>query len=1022
MKKRLLLFVLLIWAHLSFSQTSSVSFTINTQPCNNNGVITATFTGLTAPITATYYIGNQPAIVHTILSGNTDVLTNYSGANLYVTAQDVNNTTAYGQFSAAPFYVSVSSTTAICPNPSIATATISGGASPYTYNWYNLATNNTVSTSNPASLAGGGYGLIVTDNNGCTVNDDSIGIYTQAPFNLTVSTTPANCTNGSASVTNISAGGTPPYSYLWSNNATTSSITGLTMGSYNVTVTDANGCFKTNYAYIQQSVSINPNLVTTPATCIQTNGAIAAFPSGGMTPYSYLWSNSATTSSISNIASGSYHVAITDANGCIGSGSAYVNSTTPVNATYTTTPSSCSAPTGSATLNITGGVAPYTVSWNTYPVQTGITASNLPAGNYSFHIVDANSCVRNGTVTIPPVNVISATFSSINPTCTAANGSITVSPSGGTAPYTYVWSNNATTSSINGLTAGYYSVTITDNAGCTANKYHSIYSSSPVSVGVTTTQASCIYNNDGSITATAYGGTAPYTYSWSNGANTATANNLHMGNYYLSVTDANGCTAHTYVFVPYNSSNNSCYCTITGTVYEDLNNNCVKDAGEPGIQNIQVHLSGFGYAYTNANGVYSFNAPNGSYTLSESVQYYYPLAACQNNSIAVNVTAGSGCSQTFNFANVVNPIHDVKISNWNFNYPVPGNNYNISSIITNSGTIAEPTMIAGMNTDIQLSAPTITPSSIYTNTGVGSYSLLSGALNLAPGSSQYFNINYAVPTNIPLGTSLVFKDTVAYTGPMTNWTNDYTPWNNVRYFSPTVVGSYDPNFKEVLPKGVGPTGKITYADSVLEYMVHFQNTGTYQAQNIVVIDTLDADLDWSTLHPEYQSHPCKVTIGENGVVKFTFTNINLPAKIYDEQGSNGMFTYTIKTKSGLPLGTKFTNSAAIYFDYNDPVITNTTINTLYDPLGIINVSGNNESTFVLYPNPASKICNVKLNTVATQNSLVKVVDISGKLLATQTIEKGTQTVAINVANLAAGVYFVTVSGEKTSTQKMVIMK
>ena len=121
------------------------------------------------------------------------------------------------------------------------------------------------------------------------------------------------------------------------------------------------------------------------------------------------------------------------------------------------------------------------------------------------------------------------------------------------------------------------------------------------------------------------------------------SHNVGMGKYYLTVTDANGCKKTQQVTIGDNATSTSCYCTITGTVYADANNNCSQDGGENGIHNVQIHVSGMGYVYTNSNGVYQMQVPSGTYTVSETVQQIYPLAGCQTNHQVVNVTAASNC-------------------------------------------------------------------------------------------------------------------------------------------------------------------------------------------------------------------------------------------------------------------------------------------------------------------------------------------------------------------------------------------
>lgn len=1017
-----------LYAGSVWGQSATTTFVLTTPPCNANGVLTANFTGLIPPITVTWHLSSGN-VVHTSTTLS-DALTGYTGEHLFVTASGAGPNMVDGVYQGAPpFFYQVGVTPAICPAQGTATATVTGGAAPYTYVWTDVATSTTASTTNPASLPNGNYNVMITDANGCTFgsiyNNDSIYVNSTAPFNFNFSVTPANCTNGAIAVTGLS-GGIAPYTYLWSNGSTASSLSGLTAGLYSVTVTDAQGCQRTKQEHVNQSITIGVNPTVTPATCVQNNGSIITFGSGGTPPYSYQYSNGGTTQTQSGLGAGLYTIQVTDANGCTGNSSAYVNASTPISVTYSATASSCTAATGSATLAITGGAAPYTVSWATFPAQTGITASNLAPGTYAFHVTDANGCVQNGAAVVHPVNQIVASVTGTSATCLQTNGTATVVPSGGALPYTYLWSNGATTATATGLAAGSYSVTITDAAGCAINKFKTVESHSPVSMGLSSTPTSCIYAADGSIASTVLGGATPYTYSWSSGQSTPNASGLATGLYHLNVTDANGCTASAYSQVTAGPGT-SCYCTITGTVYNDANANCVMDAGETGIPNIQIHCAGFGYTYTNAAGVYTFKVPSGSYTLSETVLANYPLAGCQNNANAITAVAAAGCTQTVNFANTINPLHDIKISLWNASAAVPGNTYSQTCIVSNQGTIAESTILAGYKNDGQIGAATISPSGIFTSPSANYYSTSGNTFpSLAPGANQMFNMSYSMPTNIPMGTSLVFRDSAVYAGPMSSWINDYSPWNNVNAFNGTVVSSYDPNFMQVNPQGEGPQGYISRTDSVLEYMVHFQNLGTYKAQNVVVIDTLNSNLDWSTLRPVYSSHKASVTISEQGVLKYTFANIELPAKMTNDAASNGMFTFTIKQKPNLAYGTQLPNKAGIYFDYNDPVITNNVLNTLRQPTTIEGTEGKDKLSFAIYPNPAStSFTAVVDNKWAGAATSLTITDISGRVIAVKEmkLQAGKQLISMGTESLTDGVYFVNLNiAGKKSSQKLVIVK
>lgn len=1023
----LLLMVLSVAAH-----AQTVSFTLTTAPCHDDGVLTANITGLTPPLTVNWHtIGlSGTTITHTGVSGLSDALTGYSGGPVYVSVSDA-STTSYGSFvGAPPLTYSVSTTAAVCPALGTATASVSGGTSPYTYSWFNATTSAVVSTTNPASLPAGHYGVTITDAGGCTYGslhaNDSITVYVTAPFTLTSSTTVANCTNGTASVT-ASSGATAPLGYLWSTGATSSSISGLSMGSYPVTVTDALGCSATAYPYVSQAITISAPTTPTPATCLSSDGAIIAFGSGGVPPYTFLWSNGATTASQSGLAAGYYGVTVHDANGCVGTGGNYVSVSTPITVTATSTASSCTSPTGSASITPAGGTPPYSYIWYTSPVQTTATATTLAAGNYDFKVTDAVGCIRTGTVVVNPIHMITAAFSATSATCTLSNGSLHVTPAGGTTPYTYAWSTGGTASTISSVAGGGYNVTITDAAGCHVTKYGTVPVYSPMGVSLSTTPASCIFNSDGSATATPYGGTSPYTYHWTGGGTTSSITGIPKGPYWLYVTDATGCTADEYVYVGYNTAATSCYCTISGTVYHDANNNCTQDAGEAGIPNIQIYCSGRGYTYTDPSGHYSFMVPSGTYTVTETILAFYPLSTCATNNVVVTASAASGCVLPVNFANAINPIHDVHVSTWDYNHAIPGNTYNQVTIISNAGTVTESSALAGYKADGQLFAPTIVPGGIFSGSPYW-YSTGSALPSLTPGATQNYHMSYSVPTTIPLGTSVVFKDSGAYTAPMSNWLTDYSPWNNVNYFTTDVVGSYDPNFKEVHPKGVGPNGNITYADSVLEYMVHFQNTGTYFAENIVVIDTLDDNLDYTSLRPVYMSHPCNVTLDQVAsgakVATFTFKNIHLPAQSSDDLRSNGMFTYTVKTKPGLAIGSQIHNRASIYFDYNEPIVTNRTVNTIAIS-GIANSPKVEPGSFSVYPNPASNTFNTVINSEAAGAATLMVADISGRTMMTKSIDlvKGSQTISSDAGQFAPGIYFVSLNHNgKTETQKLVVIK
>jgi uncharacterized repeat protein (TIGR01451 family) len=1057
-KQLLLVAFFLFSVNCMKAQTPTGTCNIIQQPCNGNGVMTTTISGsVTLPLTFTYYAYDASPISHSNINSIIDTLKGITNPISYIYVTDVNGgivciiwSNSIGML--APFQIdNPIITNAICPSlTGSAELTINGGTAPASVQWFEHINYNShgtyIGTGNPMNLTPGFYSALVTDVNGCYLfygtDSSEIDVQNISPVTFSISTTDAGCTNGTANV-NSPSGGIAPYTYQWFNGANSSSINNLVQGNYYVTVTDAQGCKNSSSFYVQQSPLITVHTTPTPATCLQNDGKVIAFGSGGTPPYTYLYSTGFAGQTATGLSGDSLiSVTVTDAKGCTGTDWVYVSTSTPITVTYSTVKSSCTASTGSATLNINGGTPPYLIDWNTFPKQTNISISNMPPGFYSFKVSDAAGCIRTGVAVIEQQSTINANAYSANPVCPATTGNVYVNVSGSDPPFTFLWNTGATTATISNVSSGSYSCIITDKAGCTVTKYEGIYSTSPININITTTPASCMYANDGSSYANPIGGTAPYAYLWSDGQTTPTATNLKSGNYYVSVKDVNGCTQiipplntcscfgpkpfDKYTFVDFDSTNDNCYCTLKGKVYVDQNNNCQYDAGEQGIEHSMVHCSTFGYGFTDANGDYSFKVPSGSYTLSESVQYVYPLASCQNNSIAVNVTAASGCVSTVNFANAINPIHDLHIYKTCMHPPIPGNSYYDKLIVQNDGTVTESNIQSGYAHDGQLQYYNTTPISFTQLNSISEpnwYSINSGFPTLDPGAATILTTQYSVPTNIPLGTEVNFWDTATFISPMSSWLNDYTPWNNLENYKATVVGSYDPNFKEVSPKGFGPEGNISPDDTVLDYIIHFQNTGSYYAQNVVLTDTLDTDLNWESLRLGYSDHNYTANITESGVLKFTFNNINLDWQANNDINSRALVAYSIKLKSNLIPGTKIKNSAAIYFDYNAPVITNTTVNTIQIAAGV-NEKANSTSDVTVYPNPFSSITTIAYSVKQDATVELNVINLLGQQIAL--IDGGNKTsgnhsIQWNAENIAPGIYVLVLKvNDQVSTKKLIV--
>ncbi len=435
-------------------------------------------------------------------------------------------------------------TNAICTAANgSATSATTGGRAPYTFAW-----SNSTSVQNLSNVAAGTYTLTVTDANLCRVTTSTTVGTTTNTINTTISNTPVVClTQGTASLT-APTGGTAPYAFNWGGGVTSQNRINLAAATYNVTVSDANGCSTTRSTTVASTPStISSTISNTPAGCTSLGTASLTTPTGGTAPYAFNWGGGITSQNRTNLAVGTYNVTITDANGCVATRSTNVASTAiTVTGSSSTTATTCGVSSGIATVNATNGAAPYTFVWSNGSVQQ--TATGLGAGSYNVTITDANGCtgvVTNVTVANPAAPSLSVSgFTNVS--CNGGNnGSVTVTASGGTAPYNFTWSNGAVGASATGLTAGSYTVTVTDAASCAFTLSQNINQPAILSLSAFATNITCNGANNGSITTTVTGGTPNYTYLWSNSASTQNISALATGAYGLTVTDANGCTTNT---------------------------------------------------------------------------------------------------------------------------------------------------------------------------------------------------------------------------------------------------------------------------------------------------------------------------------------------------------------------------------------------------------------------------------------------------------------------------------------------
>lgn len=371
---------------------------------------------------------------------------------------------------------------------------------------------------------------------------------TTVPLTLATSSTPSVCgaNNGTATVT--TSGGVGPFTYLWSpGGQTTASISNLAPGSYTVTVNDPLSCTPPQTSTVVVGTSgtgptLNP--AVTNATC-GCNGSINVNASGGTTPYTYTWTGGLSGASPSSVCPGTYSVTVASANGCSTTQNITVTGPPTLTATANATPVTCNGGcNGTATVSPSGGTAPYSYSWSPGGANTQ-TASNLCAGTYTVTVTAQGGCTTTATATVTQPTALSATAATTPVSCNGgSNGTITVTPSGGTAPYTYSLNGSAfgTSNSFTGLTASTHTIVVKDANGCTFNLSPVVSQPAALTGVVASNVSSTCGLTNGSFTLTAAGGTAPYSYS--NGGAfqpSATFSNLAAGTYNATIQDANGC-------------------------------------------------------------------------------------------------------------------------------------------------------------------------------------------------------------------------------------------------------------------------------------------------------------------------------------------------------------------------------------------------------------------------------------------------------------------------------------------------
>jgi hypothetical protein len=998
--------------------TTTVTVTQPTSPVSGTTVVTniACFGGSNGAINFTPSGGTSPYTFSWGGGITTEDRTGLAAGNYTVVTTDANACTGTTTVTVTQPTSPVSGTTVVTnvacfggSNGAI-NLTPSGGTPGYTFNW-----GGGITTEDRTGLVGGTYSVSITDNNGCTGSVSATVTQPTSPVSGTTAVTNVSCFGGSNGAINFSpSGGTPPYTFNWGAGVTTEDRTGMVAGTYTVITTDANGCTGTTTVTVTQPSAISASVTSNNVACnAGTNGDATVSASGGTGTLSYLWNDVAaqTTATASNLAAGNYTVTITDANSCSATQTVTITEPTAISASVTSNNVACNAGTnGDATVTANGGTGTLSYLWNDALAQTTATATNLSAGNYTVTITDVNSCSATQTVTITEPSAISASVTSNNVTCNAgANGDATVSASGGTGILSYLWNDALaqTTATATNLSAGNYTVTITDANSCSATQMVTITEPSAISASVTSNNVTCNAGANGDATVSASGGTGTLSYLWNDALaqTTATATNLSAGNYTVTITDANSCSATQTVTITEPAAISAGITSTDVSCNAGTNGDATVSAS--GGTGILSYLWSDALAQTTATAT---NLSAGNYTVTitdasscsatQTVTITEPATisasitstdvtcnAGANGDATVTASGGTGTlSYLWNDATAQTTATATNLSAGNYTVTITDAN---SCSTTQIVTITEPTAITVNTSSTSSPGCGMSDGSITVNvsggTGTFSYAWSSGGTNAT--ESGLAAGNYTVTVTDANNCSAQHVEGLSNPG------------------APVVSGSVTANAGCAgqsngsidLTVTAGTTYTVLWSNSSANEDLNNLSAGNYavtitDANNCAATDNFTVTefaLPNVTLNIISADTICSAdagfTLAGETPAGGTWAGTGVTGSTFDPVNANlgwNIITYSYTD------GNSCSNSA------NDSVFVDAC-------LGIKNIPS--ELSVELYPNPTKNTINIRINNDKAQ--LITVMDAAGKLLQ-NFAPSSTDVIMIDFSNYEEGVYFI----------------
>ena len=821
-----------------------------------------------------------------------------------------------------------------------------------TYNWSGPGLNS--SAPNPVVAQPGVYSVTITDpGSGCTATDEMLIVQDILAPSVTANGGVLSCSqnfttlSASSSTAGVTFAWYGPHGYLSSQQNPSTQLSGI----YTVVVTGPNGCTSTQSVTVDTLIN-GPQLDTSlivSATCSNMfSGSISINPSGGSILYNYFWSGpggyTSTSQNLFGIMAGTYTLTMVDISGCSSTFQFLVPSPPPIVLTQTggTPPNCFGGNTGTISLGVTGGSAPFAFLWSNGAITTNL--QNLISGHYSVTVTDINGCTSSlSDIYIgEPLPIIIKSL--------VCENTLTASVTGGAPPYTYLWNNGNTAAAVS--VPGDYIVTVSDSHGCTATANMTLPAANTPSCTHISGHILLDANADCLPDQPEMGLSAWYVKA-ENAGDVFYAVSNSAGYYDIRLEPGD----YTITAIPPSVLYSVCIPDVAASVQsgDSLTVNFTVQDDNPTCPAMSVDLSAGTLRRCFSNNSYSLqycnNSPAvapGAYilltldTFLSIVSSQRPYTAMGNNvyRFDLGTVEPFDCEQFYLIVSVscnavLGQTHCSEAHIFPDSLCMPPNIlWSGAEVAVRSECVSDSLHFILKNTGIGPMTNTLNYIVIEDGImglqgmapplGVGDSMLVSVPANGSTWRIEATQANYFPGLSIPVlsveGCSTTSSFSMGYVQQFA--TNDADPFIDVD--CTTNIGSYDPNDKQGLPLGYGAAHYIR-PNTDIEYLVRFQNTGTDTAFSVVVRDTLAPWLDPTSVRPGGSSHDYQFSVHGNGILVFDFQNILLPDSNVNEAASHGYIKFRVSQRADVPLETDIRNQAAIYFDFNEPVLTNTTI-------------------------------------------------------------------------------------------------